>query len=610
MLSIRSSVFTIALAALVAIAIPVTLTYAQSPEEGDTAPSVDDSKIRYSLKIDGAPNEAVAELLEQSSRLEQLSDTPPSSKAALKRRIQEDVEGFNKVLRSEGYYNNKVEFELEDKELPAKITFKITPGNLFRITRFDILYTKARLEPDPLDLKTVGIKIGMPARSEDIISAQRLALTELSNTGFPNAKLEDQSVIVDFATDGMEVTLTLNAGPQLKMGQLELTGLETVDENYLRKLAEWEPGILYDASKIDLVRRRYLRSGLFTSIRLAPRDVVDTDEATVPVVLKFVERDRRSVGVGASFSTSEGAGTQFFWEHRNLFGEGEKLRADLTVAEIRREISVAYTKPNYRKIDQNFNARLDLKHENTEAYKEDSVSTFVGLDRRWRERWILGIGTSLEYAEIDDDGSTDNFTLAGLPMSARFDSTNDLLDPTKGFRFGANIVPYVGLNDITPDFLRTEFDGSTYYSVLRKERLVLAARAKIGMMFGDSTSDIPATKRFYAGGGGSIRGYKFQSVGPLDAQNDPIGGRSLIEVGFEARTRITEDIGIVPFIEGGNVYESMVPDFSDDFLWGAGLGFRYFTAVGPIRFDIAVPLDKRKNVDDSFQFYISIGQAF
>lgn len=129
-------------------------------------------------------------------------------------------------------------------------------------------------------------------------------------------------------------------------------------------------------------------------------------------------------------------------------------------------------------------------------------------------------------------------------------------------------------------------------------------------MAGDSTNDIPATKRFYAGGGGSIRGYKYQTVGPLNSKNDPVGGRSLLEIGFEARVRITEDIGIVPFIEGGNVYESMLPDFADELLWGAGLGIRYYTAVGPIRFDVAVPLDRRDNVDDAFQFYISIGQAF
>jgi translocation and assembly module TamA len=314
--------------------------------------------------------------------------------------------------------------------------------------------------------------------------------------------------------------------------------------------------------------------------------------------------------VGASVSTSEGLGTQFYWENRNFFGEGEKVRADLVVAEIRQGLRLSYTKPNYRKIDQNFNANIDFSHENTEAYNEDSISTYVGLDRRWREKWIVGAGISLEYSEIEDNGVQNEYALAGLPLNARYDSTNDLLDPVTGFRFGAKVTPYLGLNDISPDFLRTEWDGSAYYSVLENERLVLAARTKVGMLFGDSTDNIPASKRFYAGGGGSIRGYKYQSVGPLDSQNDPIGGRSLIEVGFEARTKITESIGIVPFIEGGNVYDSMVPDFSGDFLWGAGLGFRYYTAIGPIRLDFAVPLDKRPNVDDNFQVYISIGQAF
>jgi translocation and assembly module TamA len=153
-------------------------------------------------------------------------------------------------------------------------------------------------------------------------------------------------------------------------------------------------------------------------------------------------------------------------------------------------------------------------------------------------------------------------------------------------------------------------DASTYYAPLDSKRLIIAARGKIGGMVGDSRADIPAPKRFYSGGGGSVRGYQYQLVGPLDADNDPQGGRSVIEMGVEARIRVTEDFGLVPFLEGGNVFDSMAPDFSESFRWGAGIGARYYTAIGPIRFDIAVPLNKRKGVDDDFQFYISIGQAF
>lgn len=590
------------------IALPMAVAKPMKAAES-TKTSPDELDLNYNVKINGAPTESVLELMEQSSRLEQLSDKLPPSFAALRRRAEVDVEGFEKVLRSEGYYANEVDLKIDNKQQPIAITFDITPGPLFRITKFDIQFSEGEDIPTAPTLSDLGIEIGMPARSEPVVDAGTQIVVDLANRGFPDATVAKQDAIVDFATDAMEVTLIIDAGPRLYMGDLRLEGLDKVDQDYIRRLAEWQPGKLYDARILDNLRRRYLRSGLFDSVRLKSREK-DQPDSTVPITLVFVERDRRSVGLGASFSTSEGFGTQYYWENRNYFGEGEKVRADLTIAEIRRELKLTFVKPNFAKIDQNLTANFDIRQENTEAYDEDAVSAFIGLDRRWRKKWVVGAGVSVEYAKIDDSGVTENYALGGLPLTARYDSTNDLLDPTTGRRFGASLVPYLGLNQNTPDFIRFEVDGSTYYSVVENERLVLAARGKIGLMAGDSAGAIPANKRFYAGGGGSVRGYKYQTVGPLDASNDPVGGRSLLEVGFEARTRITDSIGLVPFIEGGNVYESMAPDFSGEFLWGAGLGFRYYTAIGPIRFDVAVPLNPRKNVDDPYQFYISIGQAF
>ena len=577
--------------------------------ETSPAPQAETAPYTYKMTMTGAPSDAIQEVMEQSSRLKQLEDKPPASLAALKRRAEEDVDGFNKVLRSEGYYGSKVTFTLDDAKRPVDIAYSIEPGPLFRITKFDVHFKKGKDIPAAPKLSDLGIEIGMPARSEAVVNAQTQIIVNLANRGFPNAKLADQDAIVDFATDAMEVTLTIDAGPRLYMGELRFEGLQEVEEPYLNRIADWKPGVLYDARTIDDLRRRYLRTGLFDTVRLKARDPADTGN-TVPITLVFVERDRRSVGIGAGYSTSEGVGTQYYWENRNLRGRGEKLRADLTIAEIRRELKVTYVKPNFVRLDQNFSTNFDIKHENTDAYKENSVSTYAGVDRKWQENWVISGGLSAEYAEIDDNGKTDNFALLGVPLTARYNSTNDLLDPTTGYRFGTSIVPYVGLNQVSPDFLRVEMDGSTYYAVLDKDRLVLAARGKIGMMAGESTDNIPASKRFYSGGGGSVRGYKYQTVGPLDANNDPVGGRSQIEVGFEARTRVSDSIGIVPFIEGGNVFESMAPDFSGEFLWGAGLGFRYYTAIGPIRFDVAVPLNPRDGIDDPYQFYISIGQAF
>ncbi len=580
-----------------------------------------DAVLTYEVNIFGTSDKNLSdtglmELLSQSSRLKQLKDKPPTSLATLKRRVREDEGNFNKVLRSEGFYDNKITFDIVEDQNPIEVSFGIDPGPLFHISKFDIRFSSGGLIPDALKLSDLGIAFGMVARSEDIVSAQNQAMVILADHGYPDAKIADQETVVDFATQKMETTLILDEGPRFVMGNLQFEGLKTVEASYLLKLARWKAGVLYNAKIINELRRKYLHTGLFEAVHLKPREdngdsgnkQVGTD--VTPIILSFVERDHKSIGLGASFSTSEGAGTQLFWENRNIFGEGEKLRADLTVAEIRQQFKLGLVKPNYLRLDQSFYSDVNLRRENTEAYEEQSISTTAGLERKWRENWIVGAGLSFELSEIQDEDDTENFTFASLPLSARYDSTNDLLDPTKGFRFGTTATPYLGLSATSPDFLRAEINGSTYYSVLEGNKLVLAARGKVGMMAGDSARDIPATKRFYAGGGGSIRGYEHQTVGPLNSSDDPVGGRSVIEVGAEARIRVTEDIGLVPFIEGGNVYDSMVPNFSENFQWGAGLGLRYYTAIGPIRLDVAVPLNRRKEIDDAFQFYISIGQAF
>ncbi|WP_120498216.1 autotransporter assembly complex family protein [Kiloniella sp. EL199] len=568
---------------------------------------------KYEVSISGDMQGDLLGLVEESSRLEQLKDKLPSSLAALKRRVREDSEGFDKVLRSEGYYDNKISYEVDDSQRPISVAFDIKTGPQFQLHTFRVVFKSGKQIPTALNNANIGISTGVAARSEAIVEAKNQAIVILADHGYPDAKLADQEAIVDFATQKMDVTLVLDEGPRLVVGNLEFEGLAEVDANYLHQLGQWKAGILYNAKIIDELRRKYLRTGLFEAVRMKP---LDTSNAArdgtyvTPITFVFVEREHKSVGLGASFSTSEGAGTQFFWENRNTFGQGEKLRADLTVAEIRQQLKLGFNKPNYLRNNQSFNANTNIKHEDTDAYEEKSVSAFVGIDRKWSKNWTVGGGLELELSEIEDEDDTESFAFASIPLSARYDSTNDLLDPTTGFRFGVTATPYYGLTAASPDFFKTEIDGSTYYSILDDDRLVFATRGKIGLLAGDSSSDIPATKRFYAGGGGSIRGYEHQTVGPLNSSDDPIGGRSLVEFGAEARVRVTEDIGLVPFIEGGNVYDSAVPDFSGNFQWGAGLGLRYYTAIGPIRLDVAVPLNRREEIDDAWQFYVSIGQAF
>ena len=267
-------------------------------------------------------------------------------------------------------------------------------------------------------------------------------------------------------------------------------------------------------------------------------------------------------------------------------------------------------KPTYPKIRQALLASAAGTRLETNAFDERSVSSFVGLETPLFENWLATAGVSAEYDRLKDQGEIEHVVLFGLPLTGLREDTDDLLNPSRGTRLDLSVTPYAGNGDFGRLFVTSVVGGSAYYAVDPEARYVLAGRTKLGSTVGETTKDLPANKRFYAGGGGSVRGYEFHSIGPLDNDDDPLGGRSLIEVSAELRVRLTDTIGVVPFADGGTVYDSSYPDFDETFRWAAGLGLRYFTGFGPIRLDVAVPLNKRDGIDDDFEFYISFGQAF
>lgn len=566
--------------------------------------------VKYEAEIAGVAEADLRDLLERTSKLMALKDRPPASLAGLKRRIEEDRELLATALRSEGFYASEIGFRIEERAKPVKVTLDVSTGPLYLLKDYTIRYVP---EPPadkrlPREPEAVGVELGTPARAQAIVAAQRRLLHRLTETGYPLPEVLDRRVVVDHSDKTVTVEIQVDPGAEARFGVTGIEGLVDVELDYLRRLVPWTREERYDQRKIDALRSRLMDTDLFSSVKIEPGMAVDAD-GRLPVTVRVSERKHRSIGAGASFSSSEGFGAEAFWEHRNLFGRQEQLRLSLTVAEIIQDLSARFRKPNFGRLDQSLISKTALTQQDTDAFQERSASQFIGLERKLTEHWSVSGGPSFEYAILDDKGDEETFALFGLPLSGSFDDTDDPLDPARGGRLYLSLTPFFGAIEENVAFLVGELSGSTYKSIVPDDRLILAGRARLGSITGASTQTIPANKRFFAGGGGSIRGFEFQSVGPLDVQNDPLGGRSVIEVGAEARVRVTDTIGLVPFVEGGNVYDESLPDFTEEPLWAAGLGLRYFTAVGPVRFDIAFPLNPR-DVDDTFEFYISLGQAF
>lgn len=582
---------------------------AESEEDEQEEPDI--AGIDYSVEISGFDNENLLSLIEASSQLIALESKPPASLGGLRRRADEDVERINAALRSEGYYQGTISHSVDDTVSPVVVRIEIDPGPQTTLAAYDITYLGETV-PNPVvqpSLEDLDIKIGMAARAPAIVSAQNRLIALLKERGYPAAAVQDRKTFVDVATDTMTVKLDVMAGRFANFGAVEIKGNEDVDTDYIAKLITWREDEGYDQRLVESTRRALLETGLFSGINIAAAGPVSVD-GLLPMAITVTEGPHRTIGFGAEYSTDTGVGGDISWAHRNFFGANETLRTSLVLSQIEQSLQADFRKPFFHRDDQAFLARVAAEREETDAFDRLGVVGYVGLERELSDIWTADAGVSAEYETIKDDQGTRNFFIVGLPVGGHRDTTDNLLNPTEGTRLDLLMTPYGVTGSEAFPFFKSEVGGSAYYAVDEDKDIILAGRAKVGSIVGASTEDLPANKRFYAGGGGSIRGYAFQLVGPLDSDDDPLGGRSLLEFSGEVRIRVTETIGVVPFVDGGTVYDSSYPDFEETIRWAAGLGLRYFTGVGPLRLDVAFPINRRKDVDDFFQFYVSIGQAF
>jgi translocation and assembly module TamA len=253
---------------------------------------------------------------------------------------------------------------------------------------------------------------------------------------------------------------------------------------------------------------------------------------------------------------------------------------------------------------------FQASHERPEAYDALTIGGSAGVEYEITSELSTAGGLALEWLDIDEGIYQQRYFLVGVPLKLIYDTTDDLLDPSRGTRLNLSATPYIAVSEAGDNFTVTTLTDSAYLSVFDENRVVLAGWGRVGSILGaDHVQNVPAPKRLYGGGANSVRAYGYQELGRIGRDGDPVGGQSQLEGGLELRWRMFEDFGAVAFFEGGQVYENSVPDFNDRFQWGGGMGLRYFTPFGPLRADFAFPVNPRDN-DAPFQFYIGLGQAF
>jgi translocation and assembly module TamA len=563
--------------------------------------------VPYEVEIQGVGDEELADFLRDVSETA-AADEPAPSMIALRRRVLADENRLRRALGGEGYYDARVEGTVTETDDEAGVIFEIDLGPRYTLAGVDIRVLGEAPDYEPPAPAELGLELGAPAVAQRIIDAEQTLLTRAQVAGRAYAELGERRAVIDREAKTLTATLAVRPGPVVRLGEVDYTGVEGIDDDFLRARLPFEPGARYSPELVRETRRELVASGLFRTVQVELPETPPPDD-TVPVTIAAEQRLHRTIGVGVRFETDGGPGVSAEWEHRNAFGGAERVEVALDADLLEQSLGAGVRTPDFYGRSRSLLGEAEILRQTTDAFDSLVFDAALGVEQRFSEELTGTVGVGFEVSEITEAGETENFGLVFLPTTLRFDNTESPLDPERGVRARAEYTPFWDLLSPGLFFQRVELSASTYFKLAESPRLVLAVRGRVGSITGAPRDSIPANRRFYAGGGGSIRGIPFQTASPLDEDDDPIGGRSLLETAVELRYNITETIGVVAFVDAGRAFEASYPDFSEPLIVGAGLGARYFTPIGPLRVDIAVPVDRR-DVDDVLQVYVSLGQAF
>ncbi len=504
-----------------------------------------------------------------------------------------------KAMRAKGFYDAQIFYKQGDG---GNGLYQIDAGTQATIETIAITPSSYRDE-----LAKTGLKEGAPLIASEVLYAQKALHRKLQNQSCAFDISISHRAFLDKDKNTAEIHFNVREGKPAIYGAITFEGEESVRESHLNKHLTIKEGDCFRHDKIEATRDKILATGLFSRV-----DVVLPENGNrggaIPVKFVLKERAKRTIKGGLSYYTDEGVGATAGWEHRNFLGAGEKVNIDLTLSMLEQSLKGKFNKPFFIRNDQSLILKAGLNREDTDAFEEIAIETGFGISRQLNKRFTANIGTDYKVTQIKEDNEeTRIFGLLSPNTSLKYDSRDDKLDPHKGWLLTGSTEAFIDTLGESSPFTKAEFGAQTYFEA--HKRLVLAARAKLGTIAGTQTDDVPATERFFAGGGGSVRGFGHQEIGPKETDGDPAGGRSLFEGSFETRLKFTDVLGMVAFVDAGHVGDKVFPTF-DQLSVGAGLGARYYTDFGPLRLDVAVPVSGKDDADAAFQVYISIGQAF
>jgi translocation and assembly module TamA len=624
----------------------------------------------YRIELVSTGNGALDDTLKASSQLQTLRASVPANPFSLIARARGDLDRLQTVLESYGYYQGKVTvtingLKLDDAALGERLSalpsgtdascrasFELGP--LYHLGTIDIAGAIPAGAREALALST-----GAPAAASEVLAGGARLLTELENQGYAFARVDAPVAYEEPQRQLLNLSFHVVSGPKVQLGDIRIEGLKRVHEDFVRRRLLLHTGQPYSAIAVERARKDLLALGLFAAVSVRLGASPDA-QMRVPITFRLSERPRHAIALNAGYSSDLGGSAGVTWTDRNVRGNGEQLTLSASATNIGGtattglgyDLSAKYLIPEIWHRDQSLQFALGAIKQSLQAYDQTAETSGITLSRKLSALWTANVGISAVHETIVQEGSTRVYTLFALPLSVNYDSTelpSPVLDPTHGVRASVSVAPTLSRGDPNSTFYVTQASFAEYFDMRRlfgsqPGRSVVALRVLGASALGATQStesvenmnvsipDLPPDQRFYVGGSGTVRGYRYQAVGPEFADGNPVGATSITAVNAEFRQRIGQNFGMAVFADAGEAGDDLnparellhghpcssrtplagaLPDQDAETCWaiGVGAGVRYYTPIGPLRLDFAVPTYRRSN-DDRFEIYIGLGQAF
>jgi translocation and assembly module TamA len=587
-------------------------------EPVDTIPAFADAgeERRYTVLlsgVEGIADSTFTQRFDDLSVLRQGQDKP-ANLAQINRRIKEDSDLLDRLLRAKGYYAARVRGMVAAPPQGSDrlaVTFAVTPGTRYLLSSVDVTGLAETGEREARLRAAFPPKVDDPVDADAILAGRDNLSTALAENGFPFATVDEPAVRIDHEERKGDLDLIVTPGGFRRFGAIRMADDRLFSARHVQEIARFAPNDIYMASDVEDLRRAIVATGLVSSVSLTPKDAGDGEHVDLDINAR--PAPLRTIAGELGYGTGEGYRAEVSWQHRNFFPPEGAVTLRGVVGTQEQTASFTYRRNNFHRRDNVLTGLVSISNIRRDAYDARTITLAGALERQtnilFQKNWVWRVGGELiasDEADAFSGGARRTFLIGAVPLSLTYDGSDDLLNPSKGFRLGGRISPELSFQNKTFGYAKVQVDGSVYQPV--GERVVVAARARFGTILGSSVDQIAPSRRFYAGGGASVRGYGYQAIGPRYGEDDdPVGGKSLAEFSLESRIRFG-NFGVVPFVDAGNISTSFLPRFRDLRI-GAGLGLRYYSNFGPIRVDVGTPLNPQPG-DPKVAVYVSLGQAF